>query len=954
MCLLSNFLRLALTYGILALALPIPTATIAFAYNDTANEDLILDAPWRTIREYLPVLVFTAEFDQARESVRLVEIRNFNEATGQAEGRIFQDNIDGTNDFSCSAAAGNQPIRIIDPNGRARGGIRRGEIIRSHWHYIVRVPTACIGIGPNRGQPGKHLIEARVLWSIVPGDDRETRHVMRVIVESGDEFPRFHRIDRYYDIHYHTIAEQTRGDLASVDSAYRAFGGPLAMVIESAFAVGLVDKPLKDGNWAEFRDQIATTDHNVFYSGGEFDSGHAPRFGPTAETDGRKGEFNFYRDNFGVLGGEEVTLHGTGRVLTSASHLRQGSHFLVYGAPHFEGPWHGGEFEVHINELGIDAEFPGVNDTGAKNDLTLPHVLQEMAGVNAFGYAAHPFSSVIGWSKEHFDRAIGLRPFNAPEHRSSLVNETRDDFVFKGSQVWNGKAEFITALQQDGTAHADSTTDNIDTFSAKAQNQKFVFRSSWDNTLFNTLREYLDQVGSALNYSFSERPQHNFSRKIYMSAGTDAHGDFNHEVHNDSVTAKAELADSFTIDLNSVSYSSNAFARVRTYALAGDRDFVPGEAIPGPASSDLNLDPDNHPEAIDPNDVEVLDDQGGAGPDETARKSVDAYREGNTVLTDGPICMFHIDTNCRFNSDPKALKWNDASCGFVNRDGAIGGFGNFDGGRTALVANEVPEIFIRSTWNGRNQYFNSSEPVPDAIFFQTIQAPGRVIEQESGQAGKFHSTPMQGFVAAGPRFHNSAILLKGELGRGERRSICMTNPIWTTAYRISVIPPNGTCPFEPGALRVNIVFGSSMRTTLLEPCTDCFVDPTAPPKFFGTQILVKPLDENGRSGDVVFTLGNRKWFNHNLSGGDFPVVADASLSATNLEQIPCPAADWDASTHSRFIGKKSYAVVVTDIVDMHNNRLNSVARSFTTTATGGSPIPVEPRPEDQPLAPVNP
>jgi len=940
----SLIVRPCLMHSILALVLSLLTATTSHAYTDSAGEDVILDAPWRTIRDYVPVLVYTAELSPARTAVTLIEIRNFNEATGQAEGRIFQDNIDGTNDFSCSTGAGNQPIRIIDPTGRARGGIRRDEIRGDHWHYIVRVPTACIGIGPNRGQPGKHLIEARVRWTIVPGDDRETRHVMRVIVDI-DGFPRFSRIDRYYDIHYHTIAEQTTGDLDSVDSAYRAFGGPLAMVLESAFAVGLIDKKLTDGNWAHFRNLIATTDHNVFYSGGEFDEGTPPRFGPTANTDGKIGEFNFYRENFGILGGEEVTLHGTGRFLTSASHLRQGSHFLVYGAPHFEGPWHGGKFEVHIDALGIDAEFPGVNDTGAENNLTLPHVLHEMAGVNAFGYAAHPFSGVIGWSKEHFDRAIGLRPFNTPEHRSALVNDTADDFVFKGSQVWNGKAEFITALNADGTAHADSTTDNIDTFSAASRNQKFVFRSSWDKTFLSTLQEYLDQVRSTLNYNFSEQPQHIFSRKIYLSAGTDAHGDFNHEIHNDSVTAESELADAFTIDLNSVSYSSNAFARVRTYALAGDRDVVPGEAI-NFAGFDLDLDAEDA----------VLEGLAGSGGiDKDAGKSVEAYREGNTVATDGPICMFHIDTNCRFNSDPESLKWHDASCGFVNHDGAIGGIGNFDGGRTALVANDSPEIFMRSKWAGRNQYFHSSEGSPDAIKFETIQTmqeAGRTISQESGNAGRFHAAPLQGFVAAGRGFGKSAILLKGELGSGERRSMCLTNPIWTAPYRISIVPAIGTCPFEPGALRVNVVFGTSMRTTLKEPCDGCAIDPTAPPQFFGTQILIKPLDENGRSGDVFFKLGNRQWFNHNLAGESFPVVADASLSATNLEQIPCPDGDWDTSTHQRTIGKKSYAVVVTDIVDMHNNRLNPIARSFT--AANESPIPTEERPEEGEVAPVNP
>ena len=50
--------------------------------------------------------------------------------------------------------------------------------------------------------------------------------VLRVVVaENG--FPQFSSIDRYYDIHVHTVAEQTTWGVGDTDSARKAFGGPI-------------------------------------------------------------------------------------------------------------------------------------------------------------------------------------------------------------------------------------------------------------------------------------------------------------------------------------------------------------------------------------------------------------------------------------------------------------------------------------------------------------------------------------------------------------------------------------------------------------------------------------------------------------------------------------------------------------------------------------------------------
>ena len=161
--------------------------------------------------------------------------------------------------------------------------------------------------------------------------------------------------------------------------------------------------------------------------------------------------------------------------------------------------------------------------------------------------------------------------------------------------------------------------------------------------------------------------------------------------------------------------------------------------------------------------------------------------------------------------------------------------------------------------------------------------------------------------------------------------MCLTNPIWTAPYKIQVEKP-AACPIPPKQLSVKVKFGISMMPTL-KACgpPDCAVrfDSHENP-YTGAQILVKPLDKNGQSGTTTFTLSaERRWSSTNLPGqGE---VANAEFSATNADEIPCdPDSDWDAITHKASTGSRSYAVVVTDLRDMHGNPLNAVADTFTT------------------------
>jgi hypothetical protein len=212
-------------------------------------------------------------------------------------------------------------------------------------------------------------------------------------------------VDRYYDSHIHTIAEQTRN--GGIRAPKKNFGGPIAMLLESAYALGLIVTQPDETNWNLFEDQIAVTDHNVFYSDDNYDRpASAPGYGPTAGTDGAEQEFAWYTDTFGSLAGEEVALaSGTtqpGGLFNTFKKL--GHHFLTYEAAHFAGPWHGG----------------GFGGTGTNNN-TMVNVLSTMKGNGTgFGYAAHPNAPSHKWPQ----RVTGLEyeeSSNRPERRFSAL-----------------------------------------------------------------------------------------------------------------------------------------------------------------------------------------------------------------------------------------------------------------------------------------------------------------------------------------------------------------------------------------------------------------------------------------------------------------------------------------------------------------------------------------------------
>lgn len=706
--------RLAWT-GALAVLAAVLAAPPASGYADRAGTDVVMDAPWKTVRDDVPVLFF---FPQFRGGRRVERIRVFDCVDGVPVGPpVFVDRRAGPDTLNGAT--------IVGPLGEARGGLGADEPVRDFWHYVVRLPRAALG---DRGSPDLHYLRAEVEWTrpvLFFWRQRMTSYRVLRVLFAPAQFPALDAADRYYDTHVHTIAEQT-GTVA-----HKAYAGPVLMLLESAYALGLVQTRPHDGNWSAFRDSVVVTDHNVFYSDRPYETGSAPGAGPTAAlADGHAAEAAWYRENLGRLAGEEITLRRGSNQDGSAANL--GHHLLAYDTRHFEGPWHGGRF------LGLSLENPN----------TLEAVL---AGTKAtspggFFYAAHPNLRGFVWPPEYFAQGIGFPPYNSSA--GPLVDAAGREFLFKGSEVWNIKMDEVA--RDHGRLPASSAFDAMNPFAGGPEGQRF-HAHAWDGELASSLDTLFDQIGRSLSFEFREAPGERFIRKLYLSAGSDAHGDFNYA---DEVTATA------------VPYSGwlhgNAFARVRTYVLAHDRP-------------------------------------------EGDRDPVTAFAEGNTVVTDGPLLAYALDADGRHDPGAGAARWHDAASRWENADGRIGGTGAFDGGRTALVALPGADAWVRSTWQ-RSVTPGAGDVA--AFRFDRIAAAERdSFLVPAGPAGAADARPLPV-----PMDRLAAVVATArDPEAGER---CITNPVWVAPVAIEVEAHAGTDDpavlLAPGSLRVVFRFPISM------------------------------------------------------------------------------------------------------------------------------------------------
>ena len=790
---------------------------VAAAYADRAGTDIVMDAPWRTVRDTIPVLFFFPQFEGGR---RVEKIRIFECADGAPIApAVFVDAAGGPDTLNGAT--------LVGPCGESRGGLDATERVTSFWHYVVLVPHAALS---RHGTPDVHELKAEVEWTR-PGPLGSHRfrnsRVLRVLVDPA-RFPSLAPDDRCFDVHVHTIAEQSSSRLFSANSAHKAFAGPVLMLLESAWALGLVEtRPSADG-WSAFADSIVVTDHNVFYSRAPYDAGTPPRFGPTAATDGHAGEAAWYRGHLGRLAGEEITLRSGSNQGPTTPNL--GHHLLAYDTRHFEGPWHGGRFLTSRLE----------------NPNTIEAVMAGMKAWNTTGflYAAHPSLAGFVWPPEYFAQAIGFPPYNSIA--GPLVDSTGSEFLFKGSEVWNIKMDQVA--RSSGHLAASSAFDVMNPFPGGPRAQRF-HAVAWDRELTEGLDTLESQIRRGLAYSFRERPDERFIRKLYMSAGSDAHGDFNYA---DEVSA--------TLVPHSGWLHSNAFARVRTYALVHDRR-------------------------------------------EGTRNPLDALRDGNTVLTDGPVFEYELDADGRHDPDAGAARWHDARVAWENADGRIGGEGVFDGGRTMLVPLPGESVWMRSRWM-RSVTPGAGEV--GSLGFVRVTAAGRdSFDVPAGREGALERQPV-------PRAMDQLSALVATARDTSKDERCIANPVWIAPVSIGIetaAEDGRAAALPPRSLKVVFRFPLSMSES-------------------GARACIRPLDSYGNSTDPEVVLSPDPGWE------DEEGVTRARFSATNADSIPLPPGDWDAGTHTSVSGIKSFVVYLQRPADVHGNVLNDVGRAFTVSVRG--------------------
>jgi hypothetical protein len=906
---------------------------------------VVVDAPWMTMRDYVPIMVYVP----LRPAGPLGRTRISGiDLTRDAPGLDFEPDANRILFDTCDdwgeGAVGDVPINLADwlrMNANLGAGLigplgdpveltgLACELRDDHWHVIYRIPWAWLGgLRPFRytavtvgvrqmiSQPYDPVDESGIAhitsgtgyagarYSAMPQVVNTTyRKVLRFFREQAG-LPKFDERDHYYDGHVHMYSEHTidRGTLAPLKN----FGGPLAMLVESSYALGFVDRPLAPNGFGAYKDQLVLTNHNAFYSGPPYDAGSVPFYGPLrgasllnqptgpllAAFPGSQ-EFDWHRMTFGKFAGEEVDLAsrhvGQDGGIASQQLLRLGHHFLVYDAEHFEGPWHGGNV---TEALKILAPRTGHAAAALLGDVANPNPLDSVLtrmhdhGEDGFGYAAHPEAPMFLWPESYFDLAIGREETGNNSRTGDYVRMPQQEFVFKGAQVWNAKTE-LEAKYTPEQLLAQSP------FSGR-WGPRFQRSDAWEDALETGLRAYRERLTWGLSYNFAESPEDVFIRKNFMVAGTDAHGDFN---YGEDVLTTNFVAFGAAVDDLKPTLGSNAYGRVRTYVLAHD-----GEGVFGGSTSSV-----------------------------TGRQQ-DAYRRGQSVLTDGPICEWWLDSSGRHNPAAGIQRWHDAEEKFENVEGRIGGSGAFDGGRTLLTTNQQNNaVFSRTRW------LPSQSPYAGSIERFTYD---RVNKERSNTGGFAAGPPGSPQESKLPDAFNDwargaeALILHGKAPvkvqnpdaahsfEGTER--CIANPIWVIPSAIEIEAPE-SCPIRPGALKATFYFPNTIGSS--------------------DGVFVRPLDRTGVSENPETPLVPQPGWK--LWRADQGLVRNGAYIAVNEEPIACPSGPWDAVQHAPSTNRLSYVVYMKNPTDLHGEKLNDVGDTFVVGLPGLIPDSTRlPPPED--------
>ncbi|MBI5367281.1 MAG: S8 family serine peptidase [Planctomycetes bacterium] len=855
-------------------------------YQQSGDVDIIPDAPYRLRpgHPYLPLMIFVPDKASGSTSTALTfdscKIWQKDAPTTDASGVLLYADAFGPESGTAPSAT-TAGLTIMDEMGVLQSGVYgepnlnlfKDEPLTKRGRYaILRFPRAALGIPALPAAPIVKYYFVKIDWaySTHAVTWTTTRHgtttkMLKVTYGSSD-LPTLPGEGKYYDAHVHTVAEWYFSDHVEVFSPMQAYGGPLPMIKECAWALGLTTA-LDD-----VKDNLVTTDHNCFY-GSPLDATpnsdlRRPVYGPTsvaASTAGDgtvKSEFKRMREIFGASAGEELAFSQYVPIGPAAVPI--GAHMLSYRGQHFDGVWHGGS-DV---SAGLHEGDP----------VYLETFLSTLASTNpaenstAFTYAAHPFS-VQGWTDLNLKKALGLDPLN---RTYDYVSAVQQNFILRGLQLFNeGAKGYLPG--------ADIGFNTLNPFPAPT----WAGAPEWDRELQIGLAKYHGYLATLMKYSFVGETGKVFTRKVYISGGTDAHGDFNYSQHR--LATLIEHPSTYSV-------SDMAFGKVRTYTFGG------GKA--------------------------------GATPGERA---IEAMADGNSIATDGPVITFNVDGDGKWNSE--TLKWHDGASVHENGDGAMGGNGAYDGGRTALVRRGSPDLWFGYRYANSPELgsgggavaaikiYKDQDGVPNPTVGRlyagvSVQVPKGVGSLPAGGAGvalsKKVDTGAEGSVTKLTAYSLGAFTGgdpdAAPLAAAEHRAY--TNPVWAIPVDFNVTVDQSkitaASPKIPaGAITVTVKFDASMMPL-----------PYA--------VHLKPLDGAGNSTDgtapplavLTPTMGWTWHFEKGIENGSYTLKNPAAISLGPVY----PA------------GKHTFVVYFKDAPkDLHGNALNRIAPTFTVNVPAAAP-----------------
>ncbi len=576
----------------------------------------------------------------------------------------------------------------------------------------------------------------------------------------------------YLDAHYHTIAEwysPEPGFIADLelDAPRQKYGGPIPMLVECANAVGAIDGP----SYGSARDKLITTDHNAFYvasAPGSDTIAQRPPFGPTsAGASGGKTEHEVMRQLLGESAGEELCYQKEGLNIPG---VNVGVHMLDYRAKHYDGTWN-----AQIQNTKFWTRW-----TNPFSMPTMDKVLSDFAAgadgnENAFSYASHPVSE-IPWAYGQNDLEDKMRSALSDYYRVGDKS-----FPYKGMQVWNARGARHHSMRM-----LYKYLDDLNPFISRNWQQRDKGNNlpaqPWDAAIQKSFVVYRDLVREFTDFRHPMDPEARMIRKHYMIAGSDSHGDFNYTVGG-TATAITAVAGVNDLTDDTFEVQDSAFMKIRT--------FVGTEGFEGP-------------------------------------ERMTALAHGSSAVTDGPLVWFELDGDGRFDATKGDFSLN-AKPVFKDREGKIGGSGDWDGGRTVLVANDARPV-IRYSYTNFDEF---GRPVKRNKLDQVTQRDGSIEEikiykidqnatgvlngtlaTKGGRAfGKIMDEPLnideEGLIDGVSAIQLGAFSTAVAETQHADKFRCVTNPVWAvqvkvTAHIDQALFDAATGVIQPGGLQVEI------------------------------------------------------------------------------------------------------------------------------------------------------